>query len=87
MTILTTLFVYGTSRFPETPTRPWIFLTIAFVLRAYSQVSGIGFIDEVLKVEWPTMQLTVSTVASALISAAFLFAYLEKYVLLKKKYS
>lgn len=86
LTGLTVLFVWGIARFPETPSRPYWLLAGAFILRLYSQVTGIGFIDEIFKSEVPTFQLAVSTIVGVVVSAFFLYAFIETYVLLKKKY-
>lgn len=87
LTFSTLFFVWRIAKFPETPSRPWLFLTAAFALRAYSQITGIGVIDDILNSEIPSLHLGISTIASLLITSFFAFAYLENYVLLKKKYN
>lgn len=86
LTAITALCIYGISRFPETPSRPYYFLTGAFLIRLAAQITGVGFIDEILKSEFPSAAIIRGTIMSITMSLFFLFAYLEKYVLLKKKY-
>lgn len=87
LTVSTLFFLWRTSRFPETPSRPYLLLTLAFLLRAVSEIYGIGYIEEILTLEVPNLHVAIGMCVPLLITLFFAFAYLEKYVLLKKKYN